>query len=68
MIFAGYLLVLTLTLLHPIEAFAPVLAVYRPVLLLSLIVLAAAGFTAARSGRIAAAPRHLALFGARSSR
>ncbi len=64
MIFAGYLLVLTLTLLHPIEAFAPVLAVYRPVLLLSLIVLAAAGFTAARSGRIAAAPRHLALFGA----
>jgi len=64
MIFAGYLFVLALTLLHPIEAFAPELAEYRPLLLLSLIVFTAAAFTAVRSGRIAAAPRHLVLFAA----
>ncbi|HJT97411.1 MAG TPA: O-antigen ligase family protein [Rhodanobacteraceae bacterium] len=64
MIFGLYLFVLALMLLHPIEAFAPDLAEYRPLLLLSLAVFAAAAFTGIRSGRIAAAPRHLVLFGA----
>ncbi|MCB1570276.1 MAG: O-antigen ligase family protein [Xanthomonadales bacterium] len=64
MIFASYLLLIAITLLHPIEAFAPDIAVYRPALVLSLIVLALAVIEAFRSRDIAARPRHLLLLGA----
>ncbi|MGA8279125.1 MAG: hypothetical protein WB784_13195, partial [Rhodanobacteraceae bacterium] len=63
MIFAAYLFLIALTFLHPIEAFVPELAAYRPVLVLSLVVLAFAAFNAIGSGRMAARPRHLILFG-----
>jgi hypothetical protein len=61
MIFASYLLLLAITFLHPIEAFAPELAVYRPALLLSLFVLAISVVHAVRTHRMAARPRHLIL-------
>ncbi|MGB8377477.1 MAG: O-antigen ligase family protein [Rhodanobacteraceae bacterium] len=63
MIFAAYLFLIALSFLHPIEAFAPGLAVYRPVLVLSLLVLAFAAISAIGSGRMAARPRHLILLG-----
>lgn len=63
MIFGSYLLLLALTLLHPIEAFAPELQTYRPILILSLLVLMFAVVEAFRSGEIAARPRHLILLG-----
>ena len=64
MIFTSYLILLALTFLHPIEAFAPQLAEYRPVLVFSLIVLAFAIFDAVRTGVMAARARHLLLLGA----
>ncbi len=64
MIFSSYLLLLTLTILHPIEAFAPELAEYRLVLILSLLVLAISVFNAVRTRVMAARPRHLILLGA----
>lgn len=64
MIFSSYLILLALTILHPIEAFAPDLAEYRPALVFSLIVLAMSIFGALRTQVIAARPRHLFLLGA----
>jgi O-antigen ligase len=63
MIFGAYLLLIALTFLHPIEAFAPDLAVYRPVLVLSLIVLVFAAIDAFRTGEMAARPLQLILLG-----
>ncbi len=64
MIFTSYLILLALTFLHPIEAFAPQLAEYRPVLVFSLIVVAFSIFDAVRTGVMAARARHLLLLGA----
>lgn len=64
MIFSSYLLLLALTILHPIEAFAPSLAEYRPVLILSLLVFAISLIDALRTQTMAARPRHLILLGA----
>ncbi|HET9032654.1 MAG TPA: O-antigen ligase family protein [Dokdonella sp.] len=64
MIFASYLFLLAITVLHPIEAFAPGLAEYRIVLVLSLVVLAMSVFGAVRNRTMAARPRHLILLGA----
>lgn len=63
MTFALYLLLLALTMLHPIEGFAPELQVYRPVLVLSVIVLLLAVSEALRTGVSAARARHLFLIG-----
>lgn len=64
MIFSSYLLLLALTLAHPVEAFLPQLAPYRPVLVLSLLVFALAVVDAMRNGEIGVRPRHLLLLGA----
>lgn len=61
MIFASYLLLLVLTIAHPVEAFYPDLAPYRPVLVLSLIVFALAVVGAVRDGRLGVRPRHFVL-------
>ncbi|MCB1575392.1 MAG: O-antigen ligase family protein [Xanthomonadales bacterium] len=59
MIFALYLLLIALTILHPFEALAPDLAAYRPALVLSLVVLGLTVADALRTRRMAAQPRHL---------
>lgn len=63
MIFGLYLLLLALTLAHPIEAFLPGLAPYRPVMAFSLLVLVLAIADAFRHGELAARPRHFVLLG-----
>lgn len=64
MIFGAYLFLLAFTLLHPIEALAPQLQVYRPGLILSLGVLALTVVEALRTRDIAARPRHWMLLAA----
>lgn len=63
MTFPTYLLLIALTILHPIEAFFPDLAQYRIVLVLSLVVLGMAVFESAQTRQIATRPLHLLLLG-----
>jgi putative inorganic carbon (hco3(-)) transporter len=59
--FALYLVFLALTYVRPIEAFAPELGVYRPMLFLLLATFAAAVGRAMSTGRIAATGQHVRL-------
>ncbi len=63
MTFATYLLLIAVTFLHPIEAFAPELQEYRLAMVLSLVVLAFAVVETLRTGEMAARGRHLVLLG-----
>lgn len=59
--FALYLIFLTLTYVRPIEAFAPELGVYRPMLILLLATFAAAVGRVLAGGRMAATGQHVRL-------